>query len=246
VANNREELRRARDWSKKLQEENASSIPGNDPELEQFRKQSVEFNARVHRALAEIPVPSNLREQILARSRIIPLAKQNAGRRSHRRLLAIAAGFVLMAALTVFWMRPPREDTTFAGFRSRMVGFAVRQYSMDIHTNQLAAVRSYLARNGAPADFSLPSGLVARPVIGGGKLSWHGKPVGMVCFSAPSGKTLYMFVIDSANTPGAAAPLEASVQKRLGTVSWNSAGRAFLLAGDVTPEELQKLVVEPG
>ena len=236
--NNREELRRARDWSKKLQEESSSSVPENDPELEQFRKQSAEFNARVHQALAEIPVPSNLREQILARSKIVPVR----GWRQHQHRLAMAAGFVLLGALAILWMRPPREDTTYVGFRSRMVAFAVRQYSMDLHTNQLAAVKSYLARNGAPADFTLPAGLAASPVVGGAKLSWQGKPVGMVCFTATSGQTLYMFAIDSANAPGAGATLETSKEKNLSSVTWQSAGRTFLLAGDVPLPDLERLV----
>jgi hypothetical protein len=239
VDKDREELRRARNWSKKLQEESSVSVPENDLELQQFRKQSAEFNARVHEALAEIPIPSNLREQILAGRKIIPV---RGWRRHRRRLLAMAAGFVVLGALSTLWMRPSREDTSFAGFRSRMVAFALRQYSMDIHTNQLAAVQNYLARTGAPAAFTLPAGLAARPVLGGGKLSWQGKPVGMVCFNAPNGKTLYLFVMDSVNAPGAATGLEASAQKHLGTVTWHSEGRIFLIAGEAPLQELEKLV----
>jgi hypothetical protein len=238
VDNNREDLRRARTWSPKVREETGPLPTGADPELEQFGKESAEFNARVHQALAEIPVPPNLREQILARSKIIPVR----GWRRQRPLLAIAAAFVLLGALAILFLRPAPEDRTFTGFRSRMVAFAIRQYSMDIHTNQFAAVQSYLARTGAPADFPLPTALANSPVMGGAKLSWQGKPVGMVCFAAKTGQTLYMFVIDSADIPGAPAAFDLAPQKSLATAAWHSAGKTFLIAGDVPLEELEKLV----
>jgi hypothetical protein len=112
---------------------------------------------------------------------------------------------------------------------------------MDIHTNQLASVQSHLARNGAPAQFSLPPGLAARPVIGGASFAWQGKPVGMVCFQATGGETLYMFVVDSANVPGN-LDFEASQQKTLSTVTWRSAGKTFLIAGEVPLQDLERLV----
>jgi hypothetical protein len=246
VDKEREEMRLARPWLKNAAgqtdrpAENDSSrngSPQNNPDLERARKQSAEFNARVHHALAEIPVPPELRERILARRKIIPVR----GWRRHQSALAMAAAFVILGALAVVFWRPSSEDLTFEGFRSRMVAFAVRQYRMDIHTNQLAVVRSHLARQGAPADFGLPPALAARPVIGGASLAWQGKPVGMVCFSATNGQTLYMFVINSADAPGS-AEFEASSRKTLGTVTWRAAGKTFLIAGDVPVAELEKLV----
>lgn len=235
--NKREELRRTRNWSRKFQEENDVSPAGNDPELDQLRKESAEFNARVHHALAEIPVPPELREQILARRKIVPLS----GWRRHQALLRIAAAFLILGTLVVVFRRPGSEDKTFAGFRTRMVSFALRQYSMDIHTNQFAAVQSHLASHGAPAEFSLPPGLAARPVVGGASLEWQGKPVGMVCFKAIGGETLYMFVITSTDAPGS-RDFEASPQKTLGTVTWRSAGKTFLITGQVPLQELEQLV----
>ena len=235
--NKRDELRRTRTWSRKLQEEGDVSSAGNDPELDQLRNESAEFNARVHHALAEIPVPPDLREQILARRKIIPVS----GWRRHQVLLRIAAAFLILGTLAAVFWRPSSEDKTFAGFRSRMVAFAIRQYSMDIHTNQLASVQSHLASHGAPAQFSLPPGLAATPVIGGASFAWQGKPVGMVCFKATGGETLYMFVIDSADAPGS-RDFEVSPQKNLGTVTWRSAGKTFLIAGEVPLQDLEQLV----
>jgi hypothetical protein len=238
VDNDRKELRRARTWSAKLREETDASATPTDPEARQLRDQSAEFNARVHQALAEIPVPPTLREQILARTKIIPVDTW----RRPKQLLAIAAGIVLLGALSILWLRPHPEDLTFAGFQSRMVGFALRQYSMDIHTNQLAAVQTFLAQKGAPAQFILPPALATRPVVGGARLSWQDRPVGMVCFAAPDGNILYMFVIDSAHLPAHSPDANLSAKKPVATATWQSNGKTFLIAGQVPPEDLQKLV----
>jgi hypothetical protein len=237
VDNNREEFRLTRTWSRKLRPEDEPTSTRNNPDLDQLQKASADFNARVHHALAEIPVPPELREQILARRKIIPVS----GWRRHQALLRIAAAFLILGTLAAVFWRPGSEDKTFAGFRSRMVAFAIRQYSMDIHTNQLASVQGYLASRGAPAVFGLPAGLAARPVIGGASFSWQGKPVGMVCFKAVDGKTLYMFVVDSASVPGS-VDFQASPQKSLGTVAWRSGGKTFLIAGEMPLHDLEQLV----
>ena len=233
--NRREQLRRTRSWSSTVQSE---SDVETTPEEQRFKEQSDEFNARVHDAFESIPIPEGLRDQILAHGKIVPIS----GWDTRRQFLAIAAALVLLGTLAFLFVRPLREDRTFAGFSSRMVGFAVRQYSMDLLTNRLDAVQAYLAKSGAPADFTLPAALRAAPVIGGAKLSWQGKPVGMVCFSGQSGKTLYMFVIDSANAAVSGAGPEFSTQKRLATAAWSAGGKSFLLAGDVPPDEIAGLV----
>ena len=79
-----------------------------------------------------------------------------------------------------------------------MVGFALRHYRMDIVTNDAQQVRQFLKSRGAPADYALPAGLQATPVMGGASLSWQDAPVAMVCFDLTTNKILYMFVIDAA------------------------------------------------
>ena len=233
----REELLRTRTWSEKVRQDNAPAP--SDPTLQECHEQSAEFNARVHQVLAEIPVPPTLRARICARRKIITVPSWREPR--FWAAGAIAALFAILATGLFLWNRPPAEDTTYAAFRSQMVGFALREYSMDIHTNQLSEVRSYLAANGAPADFQLPSPLAAAPVKGGTKLSWQGKPVGMICFGASTGETLYMFVIDSAHAVNA-ADFNLEIVKNLPTATWRSGGKTFLLAGNIPVPELERLV----
>ena len=242
--NKREALLRPRNWSAKLHDPDSSPAAAeNDPSLRQLQQQSEEFNARVHQALADIPVPPTLRDQILARSKIVTVPfwrnPQN---------LALAASLAILATALLFLLRGrfggASEDQTFGGFQARMVGFALRQYDMDIHTNQLTAVQSYLAAHGAPAEFTLPLSLAAAPVKGGKSLAWQGKPVGMVCFGAGQ-ETLYMFVVDSPlpGTPAnAGAPPDISSFKNLATATWVSGGKTFFIAGPIPGADLERLV----
>ena len=158
-------------------------------------------------------------------------------------IASIAAVLLVLATGLVFFTRLPREDQTFTGFRSRMIGFALREYRMDIHTNQLDEVQNFLAQSGAPAQFSLPGPLAQVPVKGGARLTWQGRPVSMVCFTGTAGETFYMFVIESAlKSPNASSIPEIAPFKRLSTATWTSDGKTFLLAAPITPEELEKLV----
>lgn len=236
----KEVLLRSRPWSprKTDEEETAAKLAESESDLRDLQKRQEEFNARVRHELAGIPVPSGLRDQILARKKIVRIPCW----RQPRFALAIAAAFIFLAVGTFYWARP-REDKTFAGFRSRMVGFAVREYRMDKFTTNMVELRDFLATGGRPADFPLPQELAKVPLKGGARLSWQGQPVSMVCFDWDKKETLYMFVIDA---PAAAPPETAAAQlkplKRLNTATWTAGGKTFVLAGRLPENELAKLV----
>src|SRR5688572_19472727 len=208
---------------------------GNDAALTTLQQQSEQFNARVHEALAEIPIPPGLRDEILARNKVIVVPYWRTPR-----AIAMAAALAFMATGLFFWTTAKfgGEDRTFAGFRSRMIGFALREYRMDIHTNSLPAVQKYLAQQGAPAEFSLPSTLGQAPVKGGAALTWQGQPVSMVCFDRLN-TTLYMFVIE--DRVAAVQDRVVAPFKTVATATWTSGGKTFLLTGDVPLSELDLL-----
>jgi hypothetical protein len=232
----RQALLRARNWSEKVRDpESSANATANDPALAKLQQQSEQFNARVHQALADIPVPPALRDQILARNKIVTVPYWRTPR-----AIAMAAALAFMATGLFFWTTAKfrGEDKTFAGFRSRMVGFALREYRMDIHTNSLAEVQKYLAQKGAPAGFNLPATLAQTPVKGGAALTWQGQPVSMVCFDKLN-TTLYMFVIEHSVAPvneRVVAPF-----KTVATATWTSDGKTFLLTGEVPLSELEML-----
>ncbi len=225
----KEALLRSRPWaSDREDEEQTRSI---SPEL--YRQQT-EFNARVRDELAAIPVPTALRDQILARSKVVRVSNW----RRVTPLLAIAATVALIAAGSFYWSQP-KEDLTIAGFRSRMVAFAVREYRMDLLTKDWNVLKQFLAGKGDPVQFTVPPQLAKVPLKGGADLRWQDKRVSMVCFDWAPTVTLYMFVLDEPlSDPNLLRPLEV---KKLKTITWTADGKTFLLAGRIPEDRLAEL-----
>lgn len=237
----KEILLRGRPWSghKSTEEQAAAKLAETDPELAQLKSQQEEFNARVRRELAGIPVPNGLRDQILARRKIVraPIWRRP------RQLLALAASILVLSS-TLFYLIRTRENTSFTGFRDRMVGFAVREYRMDLLTQNFAELNGFLAAKGRPSIFTLAGGLARTPLKGGASLSWQGIPVSMVCFDWTAGETLYMFVIDQSGPKpkGSLSAPHFEAVKGLTTASWTDGNKAFLLAGHIPANELANLL----
>lgn len=225
----KELLLRIRSWAPDAAgEEEATQLP------RELAKQQKEFNARVHDELAAIPVPTALRDQILARRKIIRFSTW----RKATPLLALAAAVLFIAAGIFYWVQP-REDLTISGFRARMAGFAVREYSMDWNTDDLAVLKQQLSAKGNPAQFTLPPRLAAVPLKGGKSLTWQGKPVSMICFNWTTTEILYLFVVgESLADPSA---LQPQTVRTLNTITWQADGKTFMLAGKIPQERLHEL-----
>jgi hypothetical protein len=122
-----------------------------------------------------------------------------------------------------------------------MVRSVLRQYSMDLVTNDMTAIRQFLTGHQAPADYVLPPGLTSLPASGAGVLSWQGQRVAMVCLDSPDQGTLFLFVVDqSAVRPPPPRNPEYLQVSKLMTASWTRDGKTYVLAGSGGREGLQK------
>lgn len=215
----------------------ALGVTKTDWELASWWTAQQQFHAEMSAAL-QVPVPAGLREAILRpEPKIIPFWKRPEN-------LAIAASIILLIAAAAFWLTPQGGDATFANFRQRMSGFALRTYKMDVLSTNAQVVRAHLASRQAPSDFPLPPGLAQLPVQGGGRLAWRNHPVSMICFTLPNNETLYMFVMDqSAVKKGASpAPTPELTTDRLTTAAWTSGGRVYLVAAAMDAQTLKNYV----
>lgn len=218
----------------------ALDLAKSDPDLARWVQEQQDFHAKIRGELLRINAPAGLKQSILVGE--VLLRPRFRGSRTR---LALVAALVLLLASSAYWLsRPPEEAKDFANFRSRMASFALRTYQMDIVSSDDRAVRDYLLTRGAPADFPLPPGLAQLPVKGGGRLSWHAHPVGMMCFALPGEETAYMFVIDQDAVAGRKAPpgLITTAGDNLSTAAWSDGDRLYLLAAAVPAETLSALV----
>lgn len=208
----------------------ALALAGRDQGLGRWWANHLACQQALRAKLREMPAPARLKESILAERKVLrPALWQRPAV-----WLAAAAACVLLIGIAALMMQPRTPDR-FADFRSRMVRSALRQYSMDIVTNDMQSVRQFMAERGAPANYALPPGLERLSLTGGAALKWRSAPVAMVCFDRGDKEMLYLFVMDRAVVKDA-PPASPQVEKvnRLVTVSWSDGDRAYVLAG---PEE---------
>lgn len=224
----------------------ALALAERDLELGRWLRQQRDFHRATRSALRGLAVPPDLADRILAARKTVRPQFGGVGRGlglggAAGRWAAVAGIVLLLGLVGAQWFRAGGPaGTDFATFRSRMVRTVTREYRMDVVTNDLGAIRGFLAAHAAPADFALPPGLAALKPTGGGLLSWQGQPVAMVCLDGGRVGTLFLFVVPSNNVAHGRpeAPVIEQVN-RLGTVAWTDQGRTYVLAAAAGAESLR-------
>src|ERR1041385_6454511 len=102
-----------------------------DPELRLWFEQQQRVDDAIRIQLREMPVPTGLRERILAEQEVV--RPEFSWRRT---VLAAAAGVALLAGLFE-WInsRPVSIDTKFSAYRKQMVQIVSDSYSLNIKGN---------------------------------------------------------------------------------------------------------------
>ena len=203
-----------------------------DPELARWLEHHLTTQRALRQKFRQIPVPPELKEQILMGRVIVrPIWWQQ-----RRIWVGLAAAIVLYIGLTMFSERRPDR---FADYRDFVVEAVLRAYRMEITTKDGQVVRQHLHDRGAPDDYTVSDGLQKIAVKGAGRLRWRGYPVSMVCFERDDKQLLYLFVLDqtAVKDSPSGTPDVAPVNKLM-TASWSSGKRTYVLAG---PEDAQSI-----
>lgn len=189
----------------------------------------------------KIAVPAALKEQIISER---PWYTKRA---SARHVLLVAVAAVVLLSLGVWWFEhEPREDRSFAAYRTRMISTAQRSYEM-FETNDVASMRGYLKQRAAPADFVLSGALDRATRIGCLNVTWQRHAVSMICFKtgrplAPGqASDLWLFVIERnavPDEPNAQTPQLTTVNG-VATASWTQDGKTYVLAVEGSEELLK-------
>ena len=212
----------------------ARQLAKTDPDLAAWLDSHAETFRVLRGKFQAIPVPPGLKEQILSERKI----QRSLFQEYWRPILAAAAVVVLLAGLASAWRIRHAAPDGYAAYRKRMTEFALRSYSMDLKATDPAVIRNFLKERNAPADYSLPDGLITTAVSGCAVSTWQGSPVSLICFKSgrplPPGNQsdLWLFVTDLKSVPNApppGAPVFARVNKAA-TASWSDGARIYLLA----------------
>ena len=214
----------------------ALALVKQDPALQEWFAQHCAFQQTMRRKLRGIAPPPQLKARILMPAKIVRprVWWQNPV------WLAAAAAVALLVTLAPLWL-PSRVPDRFKDYQYRMVGAVLRDYRMDVVTNQMEVVRRVLSEKGAPQDYAVPPRLQQLALTGGGALRWRSHPVAMVCFDRGASQMVYLFVIERAalKDPPPAAPRVAKINKLM-TASWTAGDKSYVLAGPDEPGFTQK------
>jgi uncharacterized membrane protein YbaN (DUF454 family) len=215
----------------------AIGVARTDPALAEWFKQHCAFQQSMRARFRDIPVPPHRRAMLVPGTQIprpLPWWQRPPV------WVSATATLLVLVSLAGIWFRPPARNV-FANFQSRMVSTALRDYRMDIVTNDMAQVRSFLARKGAPGDYDVAPGLQRLALTGGGVLRWRNQPVSMVCFNRGDNQMLYLFVMDRSvlKDPPPAKPRTSRLHDHI-AASWSSGGKTYILAGPEEPGFVEK------
>jgi hypothetical protein len=206
-----------------------------DPELHRWFEEHRAFQGRLRQKFAELPVPGDLKEAILAGRKIVrPVLWWH-----QPAWLAAAALVAILIGIGAFWLRPAPTER-FSLYRARMIRSVLHEYHMDVRTNDLRSLRQYLGQKGAPADFEVPKPVEQLNLTGGGHIRWGKEPASMVCFERADKQMLVLFIIKRDALKGEPqAPAPAKIDS-MQTISWTRGAHTYVLGGPDDPEFAQK------
>jgi hypothetical protein len=218
----------------------ALELARRDAELGRWFEQHRAFQAAMRAKFRQIEVPAHLKSSLLIRAAAPPsFVPPRVWWRSPVWLTAAVAALLLLGLVGV-WLKPSIPDR-FAHFQARMVSQALREYHMDLVTNDMRQVRQFMAQRGAPADYHVPQGLERLPLTGGGLLIWRSNPVAMVCFDRGNSQMLFLFVMkrSAVKDPPPETPQLTTVHHML-TASWSRGDNTYVLAGPAEADFVKK------
>lgn len=216
----------------------ALALAERDAELKNWLAEHCAKQNALREKFREIKPPAGLKEQIISEH------AAELRSRTFRRNLAMAVSALVLGCLLLatFWRQSPKADDTFAIFRSRMAGVALRGYAMDLNTDNQNQIRNYLAQNHAPADYVLPAPLEKISPTGCSIESWQGAKVSLICFHTgktaspePTATDLWLFVVDKnavKNLPENLSDLKSvkfAKINQMTTAVWLSGDKLYLL-----------------
>jgi hypothetical protein len=212
-----------------------------DPILERWFRESVGFDSALTEKLRALDAPADLRESILAGSRVSrPHRWSNAFIR-----WAIAAAVILCATLApLIWhnWRPAH----LAGWQSEaldVVSSLVRNESnFDAQSHDAAELVGWLSANHAPAVQKLPPNLEKLESLGCKTFSWNGTPVSVICFVRPDGGLIHLVLAKAADGRRDNVPRFVQ-QGDWATATWRSGDMICMLALEGRADQLRSYVL---
>jgi hypothetical protein len=208
-----------------------------EPEWKQQLEAQREFDGDIARRLQAVPVPSGLKEAILARKDAslaqLPKATLIFSRRLRGSALVWAAAAALVLGAGVRWLITQQQDATFSKFRRVLIAEAWGgPQHLEFQSTDLGQVLGWLAARGAVTNLALPEGLRGMRVHGCEVMEAKGHRVAMLCLG-DGPKHLHLLMAQGLDMKGLPGPMSPDFERLGGvnTVAWRRGDQTFVLAG---------------
>lgn len=215
-----------------------------DPELGVWLQQERAFDDAFAAKLREVPVPPNLKQEILAGQKVIPMPSIWQRPPALITLAATAVFAVGLLLLTVFVPSPSGQPLAWKDFQEAAIGtYESPFFRLKKTTDNTEEVRAWLAQEEAPRGFVLPEGMRKKPPIGCTTFSVDGHTVSMVCFMTKTGELAHLFMMPRSglsDPPQESEPLFAQ-DGAWSTASWSEGKLAMMVATKAPMPLLQEM-----
>jgi len=216
-----------------------------DPILRRWFEGAVAFDAAITEKLCATPVPSDLRESILAGAKV----SRAPSWKNRWRKWAIAAAVALSATLGVLiWhdARPaPVSGWQLQALDAILSSIARKESHFDLVSSNPADLVKWLRANDAPTGEKLPDSLDKLPSIACKTFFWHGKPVSLICFALPDGRAIHLVMTTASARSDLAIKHAAKAiqQSHWATATWREGDMVYMLALEGSRDELRRYLL---
>jgi anti-sigma factor RsiW len=213
---------------------------GRDPELAAWFKEQRRFDSAISDALEAVPPPGDLRAKILAGGRV----SRSQVWSTPRRILALAAGIVLLAALAGIWFnRSAGLDRWQRDALAIIPMFGTGAEHFDLENKDPSVLQQWLQTQNAPAPDAMPVALQTLPALGCKTIRSGGHAVSIICFQMRTGEFIHLVVTEQGtlSRPPPSAPRFVQ-EDGWRTASWSAHGRAYMLATKASERELREVM----
>ncbi|HEX3628119.1 MAG TPA: hypothetical protein VH280_22135 [Verrucomicrobiae bacterium] len=199
-----------------------------DPELQKWFNEESVLNSRIQTRLqGAIPVPPNLKSELLALQKTVlptPWWLQP---------MKLAAVALVLTSLGAILLMIPQKTTQLASFRETMVRSSLQtQEHVSFQSHDIAGIQQWLRSKNMDAHFDLPAALQAGAGTAQGcrVVDWNGHQATMICFIV-NGEHMDLFVMDGAGLPNLGGTPQFASADGIMTATWTGNGKVYLLAG---------------
>jgi hypothetical protein len=220
----------------------ALALAENDPELKAWWEAQQAFDQKVAAKLEAVPIPADLRANILAAQKIEPFTL----RPFFPFWLAAAAMVAILCAVSTSFHASylaSQQISTDAFHVATLTFLGNDAPPLAMTSADHDKIRAWLKEQNAPMG-QMPEKIAALPGVGCQKLVVQGHNVSLVCFAMADGKILHLFVVEKdalAEPPLRAAP-EIKEVNGWSTASWSDDKMSFMLATQDNLDALRQLL----